>query len=311
MRYSAFTAVCAAPMALAGFLQADLAARGVVAPEVRSSRLAARDAPKAPAKGSDVKDSSNSNTIDITQSVNAEVIVIWVNEGAGATTSTVTQTKTVTENGVAAATAAAVTHQVMVGGAAGLVYTPDTIVAAIGDMVVFTFLQQNHTVTQSAFTSPCVKLADGMSSGFMPNPNNTISPAPQIAMQVTVSTPLWFYCQQVGHCGKGMTFSINPTAAKTQAMFQQMAIQQNGTGTASPILGGSAVSVASTATATTVSAAGATSTGSIVSGTGTDSTGGSCSCSCLCGVEAFPLAAQGLSNFGGMSGAIPMALLEK
>lgn len=57
-------------------------------------------------------------------------------------------------------------------------------------MVIFTFESQNHTVTQSAFTTPCDKLATGMDSGFMPNLNNTVSPAPQMAMQVTVATPL-------------------------------------------------------------------------------------------------------------------------
>jgi len=57
-------------------------------------------------------------------------------------------------------------------------------------MVIFTFEQQNHTVTQASFNTPCEKLEGGMSSGFMANINNTISPAPQLAMQVTVSTPL-------------------------------------------------------------------------------------------------------------------------
>jgi hypothetical protein len=70
------------------------------------------------------------------------------------------------------------------------VYTPDTIEAAIGDMVIFTFESNNHTATQSAFTSPCEKLTGGMDSGFMPNINNTVSPAPQMAMQVTVATPI-------------------------------------------------------------------------------------------------------------------------
>jgi plastocyanin len=81
-------------------------------------------------------------------------------------------------------------YQVVVGGSAGLVYSPDTIEAAVGDMVVFTFLEQNHTVTQAAFTTPCEALAGGMDSGFMPNINSTVNPPPQMAMQVTVATPL-------------------------------------------------------------------------------------------------------------------------
>lgn len=78
----------------------------------------------------------------------------------------------------------------MVGGAAGLVFVPDQIKAAVGDMVVFTFMSQNHTATQSSFAKPCDPLAGGMNSGFMANPNNTVSPPPQVAMQVMVSDPL-------------------------------------------------------------------------------------------------------------------------
>lgn len=100
-----------------------------------------------------------------------------------------------------------------------------------------------------------------------------------------------------------MTFSINPTANKTQAMFQQMAIAQNGTGATAVIAGGagtaSTVSVAPPVAATSA----ASNSGTMVSGTGTTETGGSCSCSCLCGVAAFPDAAvQGIGAFGGLSG---------
>jgi plastocyanin len=80
--------------------------------------------------------------------------------------------------------------QVAVGGSAGLVFVPDTVNAAVGDSVVFVFHSQNHTVTQSTFDTPCVKMAAGMDSGFMPNPNDTIVPPPMMAMQVTVATPL-------------------------------------------------------------------------------------------------------------------------
>jgi hypothetical protein len=111
-----------------------------------------------------------------------------------------------------------------------------------------------------------------------------------------------------------MTFSINPTANKTQAMFQQMAIAQNGTGTTAVIAGGTASTTLAT-TATTVAAAATTTasvnSGTMVSGTGTINTGGACECSCLCGVAAFPNAAvQGIGAFGGLSGKIPFHLNE-
>ncbi|TAQ91478.1 hypothetical protein B7494_g245 [Chlorociboria aeruginascens] len=300
MKLSTFTALCTVPLALAGSI-GDVAVRGMAAED--DLVLRSEDSKK----GSSSSKSSDKIVVEAAEVV-SEVIVIWVNNGGGAATSTLATTQSASANAVAA------THTVTVGGAAGLVYTPNTIEAAIGDMVIFSFESQNHTATQSAFAVPCVALANGTDSGFMPNINNTVSPAPQVAMQVTVATPIWFYCRQSGHCGKGMTFSINPTANKTQAMFEQMAIAQNGTGSTAVIAGGSSSAAAAATTvaaATSAAAAAATSSSSIVSGTGTINAGGSCDCSCLCGVAAFPNAAvQGVGAFGGVSGAIPMALLE-
>lgn len=140
--------------------------------------------------------------LGITSNAATEVIIIWVNPGAGALTTTVNPmgagvaaatgaaSAAPLASGAAAAPAAAQTHQVMVGGNAGLAYSPSQINAAIGDMVVFTFMSANHTATQSSFAEPCVAMAGGMDSGFQPNANNSVNPPPQVAMQVMVDTPL-------------------------------------------------------------------------------------------------------------------------
>ena len=193
-------------------------------------------------------------------------------------------------------------------------------------MVIFTYLGNNHTTTQSAFATPCDPLAGGMDSGFQANVNSSLVPPPQVAMQVMVDTPLWFYCAQNGHCGKGMTFSINPTADKTQAMFQAMAIQQRGNGAGSAITGGqgavpppAAVPAApgqlqplpgEAATATlallpgeTVAANPLGVPGGVVTGTGAINPDGSCTCAVVCGAGSFPaVEIQGLGGFGGMPG---------
>ncbi|KAF8431044.1 hypothetical protein BGX38DRAFT_1230096, partial [Terfezia claveryi] len=70
------------------------------------------------------------------------------------------------------------TNTVTVGGDAGLVYTPSEIKATVGDIVHFIFHKQNHSVTQSTFDMPCNRLETGEDSGLMPNPNNTVVPAP-------------------------------------------------------------------------------------------------------------------------------------
>lgn len=61
---------------------------------------------------------------------------------------------------------------VTVGGAAGLVYTPTSVQAEVGDTVHFIFESANHTVTQSTFDAPCSPILGGVNTGF----NQAISP---------------------------------------------------------------------------------------------------------------------------------------
>jgi hypothetical protein len=121
-----------------------------------------------------------------------------------------------------------------------------------------------------------------------------------------------------------MAFSINASPAKTHAMFQAMAIAQNGTGGGSAITGngGAApaggnvppaggsqlppVGEAPTGTLAqlpgeTAGALPAAGTG-VATGTGVLGTDG-CVCSVECGSGSFPaVQAQGAGNFGGMAG---------
>lgn len=105
-----------------------------------------------------------------------------------------------------------------------------------------------------------------------------------------------------------MTFSINPSAAKTQAMFQALAIAQNGTGAGTAITGGGNGTAAAPAAppAATGGAAAApaapAATGGAVMGSG-NVQGGACVCAVTCSTGSFPAAAaQGLDSFGGMAG---------
>lgn len=159
--------------------------------------------------------------IGLNTGTGTSITFLWVNLGGGAATtvvgaaSTVTVTQTVAggaaatppaavvtgeagattaappaATGGAGAVAGAATHTITVGGPQGLSFSPQQISAAIGDTVIFTFLSQNHTATQSAFDTPCVALDGGMDSGYNANPNNTVNPPPQVAMQIMVDTPL-------------------------------------------------------------------------------------------------------------------------
>lgn len=296
--------------------------------------------------------------VGLVSGVNA--VVIWVNQGGGAAAETINQQVTVTQTVTAGAEATEVantvidagatgvvegvgaTHEVTVGGDQGLSYFPQEVAAQVGDMIIFTFYAMNHTVTQSTFDQACSAMEGGMDSGFMANPDNSIDPPPQVAMQVMTEDPIWMYCAQGNHCGQGMVFSINPSAENTHAQFQANAIAQNGDGAATGITGGEGVPPAEDAAAappeggqetaveggetaaetpaqtdagavlpTSAGVAapsasapgGATLGGGIVMGQGVMAEDGSCQCAVQCSGGSFPdPAAQGVNAFGGVAG---------
>lgn len=177
----------------------------------------------------------------------------------------------------------------------------------------------------------------------MPNPNNTKSPPPSFLFHVNDTKPkcnvswqtrnsalltkdIGFYCRQKGHCGLGMTFSINPTVNQSQANFMHLALLQNGTAegpsgtpgnyttfplfasTATPVTSPSLPLIASVTLASLAPTASAPPPANLAvpppvaqSGIVTGSGGSGCACSCLCGVAAFP-AGAGIGMYGGYSG---------
>lgn len=213
------------------------------------------------------------------------------------------------------------------------IYTPETITAAVGDMVMFVFMQKNHTVTQSTFAEPCSKMEGGMDSGFMPNPegkagvtwNMTVPSADPLCKYIyndmalqEANATLGFYCKQKTgtHCGLGMVFSINPstTGDKTMADFKQLAIAKNGTNLQPGALQNVDPNAAAAPTTVTIAAgagaaaatntaSGALASATVVAGSGQDGQGQACSCSCLCGMNSFPANAA-VNNFGGFAGMI-------
>ena len=60
--------------------------------------------------------------------------------------------------------------------------------AAVGDVVQFNFMATNHSVTQSAFNTPCVNMMS-FDSGFVPNPNESINPPPAVKLMVNSTSP--------------------------------------------------------------------------------------------------------------------------
>jgi len=128
-------------------------------------------------------------------------------------------------------------HTIVVGGTGKLFYTPSNISAQVGDVISFQFQQKNHTVTQSAFATPCRSLTltstsgqVGFDSEFMPVADNATT-FPTYNITVNDTAPIWAYCRQSGHCGSGMVFSANAVESGPNNFdaFQAAAKQQNGT----------------------------------------------------------------------------------
>ncbi|KAJ7875534.1 hypothetical protein B0H14DRAFT_2568688 [Mycena olivaceomarginata] len=114
------------------------------------------------------------------------------------------------------------THMVNVG-VEGSFYSPPTVSAGLNDTVMFVFGGDVHTVTQSSFDSPCIRLDGGFDSGFNGRGADFSRPAPVWTLRITnVSEPIWFFCQAsipTSHCESGMVGAINPPSIPTYNQF--------------------------------------------------------------------------------------------
>jgi len=103
--------------------------------------------------------------------------------------------------------AAAETHTISAG-KTGLVFSPGTTVAAVGDTIVFDF-GSGHDVSQGPFDSPCSPSTGGIYSGLVGSTKN------KFIVKVNDTNPIWFYCSVGSHCQSGMVGVINPPSGKT------------------------------------------------------------------------------------------------
>ncbi len=109
-------------------------------------------------------------------------------------------------------------HNVTVGGSGTLSFDPSEVDANIGDIIRFSFLALNHTLTQSSLSDPCTSIGS-FSTGFNQfNPEN-VSGEFIVNYWVNTHDPQWFFCAQTdpkSHCKSGMIFALN-AGTKMQA----------------------------------------------------------------------------------------------
>ncbi|KIY68102.1 hypothetical protein CYLTODRAFT_351994, partial [Cylindrobasidium torrendii FP15055 ss-10] len=115
------------------------------------------------------------------------------------------------------------------------VFNPQTVTAALNDIVFFNFTNGNHTVTQSLFASPCVKAnaanltVNGFDSGFQNA--STIDPGYRFSVPITAAienTTQWFF--DYNTCGEGGVGGINVNESSWETLdgFVRNADRLNG-----------------------------------------------------------------------------------
>jgi len=100
--------------------------------------------------------------------------------------------------------------QVVVGGAGIIAYNPPSVNAVVGDRIIFSFREKNHTATQSTLANPCTAAPGGFDSGFVPIAAGDVSGNTTAVYTVQDLNPVWVYCKQSTHCQSGMVFAVNP-----------------------------------------------------------------------------------------------------
>jgi plastocyanin len=112
----------------------------------------------------------------------------------------------------------------------GLVFTPDTITAKVGEEIEFQFFPKNHSVVQADFNNPCNPSEGGIFSGFIPSPAGAANKT--FTITVKDDKPIWLYCAALlpkPHCAQGMVAVINPPANSPNTLdaFRQLASTTN------------------------------------------------------------------------------------
>ncbi|KAI0126107.1 Cupredoxin [Xylariales sp. AK1849] len=115
-----------------------------------------------------------------------------------------------------AAAASAATVKINVGSTTGLVFDPDSVTAAKGDILEFHFLPLNHSVAVGDFDNACQPVKEGgFFSGFYPT---TAESETIFSVTVNDTNPIWLYCTQQSHCQSGMVGVVNPPADGDQTL---------------------------------------------------------------------------------------------
>ncbi|KAJ4985879.1 extracellular serine-rich protein [Stagonosporopsis vannaccii] len=100
-------------------------------------------------------------------------------------------------------------------------FVPNSVVAAVGDIVQFQFSNGNHTVTQSTVDQACTPMEAGVHSGHIPFQDGQTEVG-TFNMPVTSTDPMFLYCATGPHCQNGQVMVINPANAQQVADYAKL-----------------------------------------------------------------------------------------
>ncbi|KAH6662651.1 hypothetical protein F5X68DRAFT_106258, partial [Plectosphaerella plurivora] len=131
-------------------------------------------------------------------------------------------------------------------------FVPNSVNAAVGDVIQFQFSNGNHTVTQSTETTPCQPLqqtnANAIHSGHIPFQDGQATVG-TFNMPVTNTDPLFLYCATGPHCQEGQVMIVNPISPEQVVKFNKAAAGAAANIDGTTVVGGAVGSIALTAAA--------------------------------------------------------------
>ncbi|CAO2654735.1 Nn.00g114680.m01.CDS01 [Neocucurbitaria sp. VM-36] len=118
-------------------------------------------------------------------------------------------------------------------------FVPNSVVAAVGDVVQFQFSNGNHTVTQSTPDTACTPMDGGVHSGHIPFVDGQTEVG-TFNMPVTSTDPMFLYCATGPHCQEGQVMVINAANAQQVADYTKLSQQTQSSTDGTDVVGGTA-----------------------------------------------------------------------
>ena len=97
-------------------------------------------------------------------------------------------------------------------------FIPNTVNAAVGDVLQFQFSNGNHTVTQSTADAACQPMEGGVHSGHIPFEDGQTDVG-TFNVVVSSTDPMFLYCATGPHCQAGQVMVVNPANAGQVAEY--------------------------------------------------------------------------------------------